>query len=97
MIRRFLNQSTIWRRVVGNDGYQDAYAAPVAINVRWEAKRRLVRNKQGQEVVSEAEVLCIDPVEPGDILVFAGREWPVITVGETPDMSGKVYGRELSV
>ena len=65
--------------------------------MRWEAKRRLVRNPQGQEVISEARVFCKSAVQPGDVLEFNGRNWPVITVSETPGLDGMTYFREVLV
>ncbi|NPV30481.1 MAG: hypothetical protein HPY58_12705 [Firmicutes bacterium] len=98
MIRNYLNQTAVWKRVVSYDGYPPVPEEPgTVIRVRWEAKRRLVRDRQGQEVVSEAQVYCVEPVQPGDVLNYAGRDWPVITVSEVVDLDGVVQYREVAV
>ncbi|MFO7253133.1 MAG: hypothetical protein DIU60_020535 [Actinomycetes bacterium] len=97
MIEAYLRQKAIWRQMVAEDGYPPQPGPGTEIRVRWEAKRRLVRNQQGDEVVSEARVFCIEPVQPGDVLEFDGRQWPVIAVSETPGLDGKARFREVAV
>lgn len=97
MIERYLNQMATWKRAIGNNGYQPVFADPVNIRVRWECRRRLVRNKQGEEVISEGRFFCLEGVQPGDVLEYEGREWPVIAVSEIPGLGGKVLYREVAV
>src|SRR5690606_31106115 len=89
LIRGYLRRTALWKRMVSEDGYPPQPAPGTPIPVRWEARRRLVRSPEGQEVVSEARVFCVDPVQPGDVLEYGGRDWPVITVSETPGLDGK--------
>ena len=97
MIQDYLNQTATWKRVVGQNMYGEPETEEKRIKVRWEGKRRLVRDNEGQEVVSEARVFCIEPVQPGDLLEYAGREWPVIAVSTVPDLDGKEAYREVAV
>ena len=97
MIQVYLNQIATWKRVVGQNMYGEPKTEEKGIKVRWEGKRRLVRDNEGQEVVSEARVFCIEPVQPGDLLEYAGREWPVIAVSTVPDLGGKEAYREVAV
>lgn len=98
MIGDYLNQTAFWRHVTGRDDFNDpAYAADQPITVRWEARRRLVRNAQGDQVVSEARVFTEASVEPGDVLVYGSREWPVIAVGQVVGLDGAEIGREVAV
>lgn len=97
MIQDYLNQIATWKRVVGQNMYGEPETEEKGIKVRWEGKRRLVRDNEGQEVVSEARVFCIEPVQPGDLLEYAGREWPVIAVSTVPDLGGKEAYREVAV
>lgn len=97
MIGVYLNQTATWKRVVGRNGYGEPVFEESSIKVRWEGRRRLVRNKQGQEVISEARVFCTENVQPGDVLEYGGKEWPVITVSEMPGVNGKVQFREVAV
>lgn len=96
MIERYLNQTAIWKQTTGLNEYGEPITTSRTIKVRWEGKRRLVRDKQGREVVSEARVFCLEPVQPGDILEYGGREWTVITVSEVPDLDGNVVYQEVA-
>jgi hypothetical protein len=97
MIKGYLNQTAIWHYVTGMNEYGEPSTSSKSIKVRWEGKRRLVRNNEGREVVSEARVFCVEPVKPGDLLEYAGREWPVIAVSTVPDLDGKEAYREVAV
>ena len=97
MIRRYLNQTAVWKYVIGQNMYGEPETEGKEIRVRWEGKRRLVRDNEGREVVSEARVFCVEPVKPGDILEHGGREWPVIAVSTVPGLDGKESHREVAV
>jgi len=77
--------------------YGEPQTSSKTIKVRWEGKRRLVRDNQGREVVSEARVFCVEPVKPGDILEHGGGEWPVIAVSTVPGLDGSESHREAAV
>ena len=97
MIKDYLNQTATWHYVTGKNSYGEPTFSSKSIKVRWEGKRRLVRDNQGREVVSEARVFCMEPVKPGDILEHGGREWPVIAVSTVPDLDGKESHREAAI
>ena len=97
MIEGYLNQRAVWKRKTGSNEYGEPVTKQKTIKVRWEGKRRLVRDNEGREVVSEARVFCIEPVKPGDILEHGGREWPVIAVSTVPGLDGIDSHRECSV
>lgn len=97
MIRGYLNQNARWKKLISEDGYPPRPGSPTEIKVRWEAKRRLVRNREGVEVVSEARVFCLAEVNPGDVLEYGGRDWPVIAVSEAVGLDGKTMFREAAV
>ncbi|HHY92859.1 MAG TPA: hypothetical protein GX511_05920 [Firmicutes bacterium] len=101
MLFQYLNQAAVWRRYIGYE--QDEIGQPIPIyedipvRVRWEGKRRLVRNQSGAEVVSESRVFCREAVQPGDKMVYSGQEWPVIAVSDYPDKAGRIVYREVAV
>jgi len=97
MIQDYLNQTAIWHYVTGQNEYGEPEFGSKTIKVRWEGKRRLVRDNEGREVVSEARVFCTEAVKPGDELEFDGRRWPVIAVSTVPDLDGKESHREVAV
>jgi hypothetical protein len=97
MIGDYLNQTATWHRITGQDGYGEPTYESKTIPVRWEGVRRQVRDKEGREVVSEARVFCTAPVQPGDLLEYAGRKWPVITVASVPGLDGATNHREVAL
>ena len=97
MIGDYLNQTATWHYVTGLNSYGEPTTSSKTISVRWEGKRRLVRDNQGREVVSEARVFCVDAVKPGDELEFDGRRWPVIAVSTVPGLDGAENHREVAV
>ena len=97
MIRCYLNQTAIWKYVIGQNMYGESETEEKEIKVRWEGKRRLVRDNEGREVVSEARVFCTEAVKPGDELEFDGRSWPVIAVSTVPGLDGIDSHRECAV
>lgn len=97
MIKDYLNQIAKWKKMISDDGYPPQPGTGTEIKVRWEDKRRLVRNAQGVEVVSEARVFCVDDVKPGDVLEWNGRDWPVIAVSMVPSLDGKETFYEVAV
>jgi len=98
LIAGYLNQTAIWHYTTGQmNEYGEPSTSSKPIKVRWEGKRRLVRDNEGREVVSEARVFCIEPVNPGDKLEYDGREWPVIAVSIVPGLDGKENHRECAV
>ena len=98
MIKDYLNQTATWHYTTGQmNEYGEPSTSSKTIKVRWEGKRRLVRNNEGREIVSEARVFCTEAVKPGDRLEYGGREWPVIAVSTVPGLDGKENHRECAV
>jgi len=97
MIKDYLNQTAKWKEMTSSDGYPPQPGTGTEIKVRWEDKRRLVRNAQGVEVVSEARVFCVEDIKPGDVLEWQGRDWPVIAVSMVPSLDGKMVFYEVAV
>ena len=97
MISGYLNQTATWHYVTGLNEYGEPQTSSKSIKVRWEGKRRLVRDNEGREVVSEARVFCTEAVKPGDLLEHQDREWPVIAVSAIPGLDGKEAHREVAV
>ncbi len=97
MIQGYLNQTATWHYVTGLNIYGEPTTSSKTISVRWEGKRRLVRDNEGREVVSEARVFCSAAVKPGDELEFDGRRWTVIAVSIIPALDGAEAHREVAV
>ena len=97
MIGAYLNQTATWHYVTGYDDYNQPVTSSKTIPVRWEDKRRLVRDSEGREVVSEARVFCTENVRTGDRLEYAGRKWPVIAISIIPGLDGEEDHREVAL
>ena len=97
MIEGYLNQTATWHYVTGLNEYGEPTTSSKTIKVRWEGKRRLVRDNEGREVVSEARVFCTEAVKPGDELEFNGRRWPVIAVSTVPGLDGVENHHEVAL
>jgi hypothetical protein len=92
VIGSYLAQS-IWRKSrSGVDGYgQPTFGAAVQTKGRWLEKRRLVRNANGEQVISEVSVtLAADgAVAVGDQLSLDGSTYlTVIAVSADRDLAG---------
>jgi hypothetical protein len=96
MIAEYLNQTATWKRVIGENEWAEPITETQTIKVRWEGKRRLVRDKKGQEIVSEARFFCLEDVQTGDIIEYEGREWTILTVSEKVDFDGNLIYREAA-
>lgn len=98
MIKGYLNQTATWHYTTGQmNEYGEPSTSSKTIKVRWEGKRRLVRDQYGNEVISEARVFCVETVGPGDVLTYDGTDWVVITVSEIPGLDGAEQFREVAV
>ena len=92
VISAYLNQ-TIWRKArAGVDGYgQPTFGVLAQTKGRWLEKRRLVRNAQGEQVISEVSVTLApdEPIAVGDQLSADGSAYlTVIAVSADRDLAG---------
>lgn len=89
-----------WRRRIGvSDEGVPVYEPPCPeaapeIRVRMEYGRRLVRDARGEALLSEMSFLTRAPVGPGDIIVYDGREWPVMAARVICGLDGEELHRE---
>ncbi len=97
MITGYLNQTATWKRVIGQNMYGEPETEEKEIKVRWEGKRRLVRDKEGNEVISDARVFCMENIKTSDRLEYGGRKWPVIAVSIIPGLNGEENHREVAL
>lgn len=96
MISIYTNQTAFWKAEVSVNEYNEpTYADPVTIDCRFEYKRRMVRNKQGQEVISEATMFTRSPVIPDDLITFDSRDWVVISVAIEVRLDGTILFYEV--
>jgi len=83
MIANYLKQSiTLERRSGSNDYGESTYAAGVTLSARVEQRTQLVRNSEGEQVVSQARVFLPagSDCNPHDKITYSGQTYHVLAV-----------------
>ena len=91
MIKDYLNQTLIWGQAGEPDVYNEIPFTNVFIKGRKEEGFKLIRNSQGQEVVSSACVFTDEAVKVGDKV--DGRI--VLSAQPMNDLDGSILFREV--
>jgi len=97
MIRDYLNQTATLKTTVSYNEYGEPVANEKVIPCRFEMKRKLVRDKTGNQVVSEATMYCVEPISPDDRIVYNNKEYIAIAVSEIVDLDGNIVYYEVSL
>jgi len=84
MIKAYLNQNLSWKHAGTLNEYNEPTYTTTTIKGRKETGHKLVRNKQGQEVVSSAWVVTQSAIAPNDKIDGS----LVISVEEAVQMDG---------
>ena len=83
LIARILKQTATYWAKTGTDGYGKAtFTSPAALLVRWTDKQEIIRNAQGNEAVSNAQVIVGQDVTIGGYLYLgtnAGADPTVVS------------------
>ena len=95
MIGNYCNQSITLKSVSSIDEYGQATYATSTIAARYEYSRKIVKDGNGKDVISEARCFTVTAVKPDDVLTFDGKDWPVISVANQPDLNGVVKFYEV--
>ena len=79
------------------DTWGKASYTSTIIKVRFEYKTKLVRNIQGEQIVSTANVILTDRIlTHADKIVYGGVEYSIISIGKAKDFSNKFLRIYLS-
>lgn len=95
MLEIYLNQSISLKKKGTVDAYNQATYTTSTIKARVEYKRKMVTDKTGQLVLSQAQCYTITKVSPDDVIVYDGIEWPVISVNDCAGINGEVLFYEV--
>jgi len=95
MLGMYANQDITLKRAGTPDSYNQVTYIDVAIKARFEYKRKEVRDKSGQKVISEATMITETKVNDKDAVFYAGRLWPVISIKEPTGLGGAVEFYEV--
>lgn len=98
MIEGYLTQKAILKAKVDKDEFnQPVYAAPIEISCRIDFKRKMVRNPQGQEVLSESTLLTTTAINPDDLIIYGTFQMIVITSHPLNELDGSIMFYEVSL
>jgi hypothetical protein len=94
MMADYCNQSAVWKKAVGPNEYAETiYADPVGIPCRKEIKLRLVRDKNGNQVVSDTRLFTPEQIQVDDLI----DDRVVISAQPSIDLDGNTDGYEVSL
>lgn len=68
---------------------------PAIIKGRLEFSRKLIVKADGEQAVSEAVLYTDAALSPGDLVIYQGREWPVLAVPDKRSLFGGVDHQEV--
>lgn len=95
MLDIYLNQTVVWKSKTTANEYNEATYSSTSIPARFEYKRKIVRDKTGVQVISEAVCYTESAVQPDDVITFDGKDWPVVSVANQTDLEGTVLFYEV--
>lgn len=94
----YCNQKIVWKKKDTTNKYnKSSYLADKTIDARFEYKRKLVRAKNGESVISEARLFTETAVRPDDIIVYDDIDWLVISVQNNIGLDGSIEGFEVNL
>ena len=95
MLQNYLRQKLVVEHFVDSNEYDEyTYSEPVEYRARIQQKVKMVRNTQGQEVVSNAQIYLEGkvPITVKDRITLPDGMQPLIqSISNTPDK----YGRDM--
>lgn len=95
MITSYLNQTITLKSVSSLDEYGSPTYSSSSIKARFEYERKIVRNRDGVEVISEAACYTTTVVKPDDVITYDSKDWTVIAVAVLPDLGGSISHYEV--
>lgn len=96
MLGDYANQTVSHKAKASVNSYNEpTYSTAADIKCRLEFKRKLVRDKHGQEVISEATLYTETAITPDDVITHSSIDWTVIAVEAHADLGGTVQYYEV--
>ena len=90
MLDMYTNQTVTLKTKGTVNEYNEATYASTSISARFEYKRKLVRNKDGEKIMSEATCFSKTQIKPDDIINYDGVDWVVISVSDERALDGSI-------
>lgn len=95
MLEYYANQSITLKQKGAINAFNEPTYTTVTIQGRAQYKRKIVRNTQGQEVLSESQIFTASAVVSDDLIVIDGIDYPVISVEKIADLDGVILWYEV--
>ena len=96
MINAYMNDE-ITLKTSTLDQWNKATYAETTIKGRFEYKTKLIRNLQGEQVVSSARVFLADQtIGHNDKIIYGGKEYSILSIEQMKDFSTKFIRIYLS-
>jgi RNA:NAD 2'-phosphotransferase (TPT1/KptA family) len=96
MINAYMND-TITLKTATLDQWNAATYVSTTLRGRFEFKTKMVRNLQGEQVVSSARVyLASRAIGHNDKIVYGGKEYSILNIEEKKDFSTKFLRVDLA-
>jgi hypothetical protein len=81
-----MGESVIWRHKTGVDANVDPVYSDSTISVLWYDEVRSFQSEEGRQLQQIAYILTSALVEKDDLITRGGFSWPVIGLGNDPNM-----------
>jgi hypothetical protein len=92
MINTYLNQTVTIRKKLGQDEYNEVvdstYYTDITVKARFEFGDKITRDTNGQEIIADATLFTTTELNVDDIVIYDGKEFPVVKVFEHPQLNG---------
>ena len=95
MINLYTNQNITLKSKSSVNEYNESTYVTSTIKARFEYSRKLIRNSQGEEVISEAILYTKTPINLDDVIIYDSRNWNVIGVSSPVDLFGNISHYEV--
>jgi len=90
MIDSYCNQSITLKTPSSMNKYTEPTYSTSTIQCRFEYNRKIIRNREGKEVVSEAAIYTESEIKPDDLITYGGVDWIVIHIANQEDLDGSI-------
>jgi hypothetical protein len=95
MIDLYCNQNITLKSKASVNEYNESTYTTSTIKGRFEYNRKLVRNAQGEQVISEAMLYSITAIKLDDVITYDSIDWNVISVANVVDLGGAISHYEV--
>lgn len=98
MIEEALNQDALWYKKSGQDAFSKAIYTPSCnIKVRFQESMKLIKDKNGKDVVSQGIFICAKKIGLEDIIGYENTKYVLLNYKDSIDLDGNFEYRKVWV